>query len=108
MLEIHYLGLEGRGVVGMAVPSLFGRAVRAAQRFNEWMMGDLEMEILSVRDSEVKVLVRQGCACSLDFSLKEEVESAFRDEGLEVEARIEGWDVDAGGYRVTVRVLGER
>lgn len=92
----------------VAVADLYGRAVRAARRFNEWMMGDLEMEVTSVRDGEVKLLVRQGCACSLDFSLKEEVESAFRDEGLEVEAEVEEWDVDEGGYRVTVRVLGVR
>ncbi len=94
--------------MSVAAADIFGRAVRAAQRFNEWMMGDLEMEIVAVRDGEVKLLIRQGCACSLDFSLKEEVESAFRDEGLEVEAKVEGWDVDEGGYRVTVRVLGVR
>ncbi len=90
----------------MEAARLLAAASRAAERFNEWMMGDLEMEVLSVRDGEVKLLIRQGCACSLDFSLKEEVESAFRDEGLEVEAIVEGWDVEESGYRVTVRVKG--
>lgn len=79
---------------------------RAAETFNTWMAGDLEMVVESVRGGELRLLVKQNCACSLDFSLKEEIESAYRDAGLKVEAEVEGWDVDKGGYKARVKVLG--
>ena len=75
---------------------------RAADLFNQWTLGDPEMEVREIRGSTVELLLRQGCACSLDFSLKEEVERAFREAGAEVEARVEAWDVEEGGYRASV------
>ena len=88
-----------------AYSKLLAAAERAAEIFNGWMSGDMEMSVEGLEDGEVKLLISQKCSCSLDYSLKEEVENAFREAGIEVEARIEGWDVERGSYRASVRPL---
>ncbi|BAF34800.1 hypothetical protein APE_1574a [Aeropyrum pernix K1] len=81
------------------------KAVKTAvETFNNWLMGDMELVIDSIRDGTIKALVKQNCACSLDFSLKEEIENAFKEAGLEAEAEVLGWDVERSGYKVEIRL----
>ena len=77
---------------------------KAVETFNKWMMGDLEMIVESIKGNTVKLLIRQNCACSLDFSLKEEIENAFKTAGLKAKAEIQGWDVERSGYKATVEI----
>ena len=74
------------------------------ERFNEWMMGDMEAVVEEVDGDRAVILVTQGCGCSLDFSVREELEGAFRDSGLRASIESIDWDAERGGYRVVVRL----
>lgn len=65
----------------------------ALEKFNDWVMGDLEASLQSIKGDRLVVFIKQVCACSLDFSIQEELEAAFKDVGLKV--RIEKVDFDA-------------
>ncbi|MCE4615642.1 MAG: hypothetical protein F7C09_01070 [Aeropyrum sp.] len=89
---------------GQDLAALMKSLQKAVDTFNNWMMGDLEMVVESIKGNTVKLLIRQNCACSLDFSLKEEIENAFKAAGLKAKAEIQGWDVERSGYMATVEI----
>ena len=85
---------------------VLSRLEEAISMFNEWMMGDMEASIEEVDGERAVLLVVQGCGCSLDFSLKEELEEAFSEVGVKASIESIEWDVEKGGYRVVVRLGG--
>lgn len=85
---------------------LLSRINEALEKFNDWVLGDLEASLESLRGDRIVVFIKQVCACSLDFSIKEELEAAFRDAGIRVEIDRVDFDASRVGYVAYGRILG--
>jgi len=82
------------------------RINEALEKFNDWVLGDLEASLESLRGDRLVVFIKQVCSCSLDFSIQEELEAAFREAGLRVEIEKVDFDASRVGYVAYGRILG--